>query len=150
MARGDVTIFDEFVLDLGKKVHDLPNDDLAVALVDDTITPTAADTSPTWSDYSANEVSGSGYTAGGESIGTITWTVGSGVVELAGDDVGWSITVGGPTDCRWGIIVNKDAASDQCIGFVDLGGTVSLEADDIDIEWNGGIIYRHTANATPA
>ena len=147
MARGDITIFDVFEYDKGIKIHDLTADDIAVAMVDSTITPTAADLTPTWSDYSPNEVSGAGYVAGGESIGNLAWATAAGKTTLSGDDVGWTINPSGPTDCRWGIIYNKDAASDQCLGFVDLGAVVSLQADNIDIEWGVDGIHEVEANA---
>ena len=146
MAQGDVTIFDEFENDKGTGVHDLPSDVLKVALVDSTITPTAADATPRWADYSANEVSGTNYTAGGETIGSVTWITAAGKTTLAGDDVGWVMHASGPTDARWGIIVNTSAASEQAIGFVDLGEVLSLQADHIDIEWGVGGIHEVETN----
>ena len=146
MARGTVTLFDEFLKDLGLEKHNLSSDTIKVALINSTTTPTAAQTTPTWSDFSANEVSGSGYTAGGETVGNIGWATADGVTSLTGDDVGWTINALGPTNCRWGIIVNTSAPSSELIGFVDLGDVVSLQADDITIEWTGGVVYKNTAN----
>ena len=150
MARGDVTIFDEFQKDLGTEVHDLSSDTIKVALVDSTITPAADDATPRWADYSANEVSGTNYVAGGKAVTTLTWGIVSGACELGGDDVGWTMHASGFTDARWAIIYNDTATNDEAIGFVDLGGVASLQLDDVDIEWNAGVIYRHTANAIAA
>lgn len=146
MARGETFLFNDFLKDLGAEVHTLASDVLKVALIDSVVTPDVTDTDPEWADYSTNEVSGTNYTAGGATIGTVTWTQTAGVTTLAGDDVGWTIHATGPTDARWGIIVNTSATNSECIGFVDLGGVVSLQADDIDIEWDGGNVVKLTAN----
>lgn len=150
MAKGDITIFEGFELDKGTGVHDLSSDTLKVALIDSTVTPTAADLTPTWSDYSANEVSGTNYTAGGETIGSVTWTIVANKPTLAGADVGWTIHASGPSDARWGIIYNDTAGSKNAIGFVDLGGVVSLQTDNIDIEFVDGEIHRVSPNAVAA
>jgi hypothetical protein len=147
MARGTVTVFNEFLKDMGNGVHDLSADAIKVAMIDNTTPPTAADPTPRWGDYSANEVSGgTSYVAGGATVGTKTWTNAGAVTKLAGDDVGWAMDASGPTDCWWGIVYNSDADNDEAIGFVELDGPVDLQADDIDIEWTGGALYTHTAN----
>lgn len=138
MARGDFTVFEELALNIGTESHNWSSDTLKLGLVDDTLTPTAADTTPTWSDYSANEVStGGGYAAGGVPLSGVTWTEADGVATL--DDTGnVSITqdAGGFTDAYWGILYNDTSATDQAIGFLDLGGPVSEAAGDITITWN--------------
>ena len=88
MARGDVTMFDEFLLELGKETHNLTSDTLKLGIVDNTITPLATQTTPTWSDFSTNEVATTGnYTANGETLTTVTWTLISGIPTLKADDV---------------------------------------------------------------
>jgi hypothetical protein len=146
MAQGTATMFDEFLKDLGTEVHNLPSDTIKAALVDNTITPTANYATPTWSDFSANEVSGSNYTAGGETLTGITWATAAGVTSLVANDVQWNIHASGPTDAYWLILVNTSAASSQCIGFMELDGPVSLQADNIIIEWPSGVVLKLTAN----
>lgn len=147
MAKGTVTIFEGFELDKGTGVHDLSSDTIKVALVDSTLTPLATILTPTWSDFSANECSGDNYTAGGETVGSVTWTLVANKPELGGDDVGWTIHATGPDDARWAIIYNDTAASKNAIGFVDFGEVVSLQADNIDVEWSGSVIHRVSPNA---
>lgn len=139
MAQGDVTIFQVFRLELGKETHDLSSDALYVGLVDDTLTPAEDDTTPTWSDYSANEVTtGTSYSANGVALTNITWAVdGNGDVKLDADNVTVAQDASGFTDARWAIIYNSDAASGEAIGFVDLGGAVSIQGGPLNINWDG-------------
>jgi hypothetical protein len=147
MAAGDLTVFEEFSLDIGKGVHDFTSDSLKLALIDDTLAPTAADATPTWSDYSANEVSGTGYTAGGATLSGVTYTEADGVAKL--DDTGnvtWSQNGAGPTDAYYAVLYNDDAASDQAICFIDLDGPVSLQDGDISVTWNASGILTVTVS----
>lgn len=48
MATGDVTWFDQALLDLGKKIHDLSTDVLKLGLVTSTVTPSATTADPRW------------------------------------------------------------------------------------------------------
>jgi len=153
MARGDFTVYEEFALTLGTESFNFSSDTLKLGIVDNTLTPTAAtpaadDTTPTWGDYSANEVStGGGYPAGGKTLTGVTWTEAGGVATL--DDTGnVSITqdAGGFTDGYWGILYNDTSATDQAIGFLDLGGPVSEAAGDITITWNASGILTVTVS----
>lgn len=126
MASGDFVLFEESVLDYGKGVHTLPTDTIKIALITSAITPTAADATPRWSDYSSAEVSGTGYVAGGTAIGNLTFTEAAGVATLDGDAVTWAQNGAGPTNCRWGIMYNDSAANKEALGYIDLGGVISL------------------------
>ena len=138
MAQGDFTVFDEFVLDIGKEVHELSSDTLKLGIVDDTITPTAGDATPVWGDYSGNEVSAAGgYVADGITLTGVTFTETGGTATL--DDTG-NISLAqdgsGFTDGYWGILYNSSAAGSNAIGFLDLGGPVSEQAGPVNINWN--------------
>lgn len=147
MATGDTTVFEEFALDIGSEKHNLPsgNDVIKIALVDATITPTAADATPTWSDYSANEVStAGGYTAGGETLASSDYTEVGGVGKLDGTDFALSQNGAGFTDAFWAIIYNSTEAGGAAIAFVELGGPVSEVAGPININWNAAGILTVT------
>ena len=146
MARGDVIVFDEAEFDAWRGVHTLPTDTLKLGIVDDTITPAKDQTSPTWSDFSANEVVATGnYTAGGETLTTVTFTMIAGIPTLKADDVNIGIHASGFIDGHWGIIFNS-SASDAAICAVDMGGPVSEQADDVDFEWTGGVVAEFPSN----
>lgn len=136
MARGDFTLFDEFALALGEEDHDFSLDTLKLGLVDDTITPTAADATPTWADYSANEVATTGgYTTNGETLTNVSFTEVDGVATLDADNISLEQNGSGFTDAYWGILYNDDS-NDAAIGFIDLDGPVSEQAGPIAINWN--------------
>ena len=146
MARGVFTLFQVFVADLGNAEHNLGSDTFKLGIVDDTITPTAADTTPAWGDYSANEVSADGnYTTGGVTI-PVSWgqTSGVGTFNDNSGDISWSLDASGFTNGYWGILYNDTNASDLAIGFLDLGGPVSEVSGPISITWNGSGIFTVT------
>lgn len=138
MARGDLTVFEEFTKTIGEKKIDFANDTIKVALIDNAATePAAAAETPTWSDFSGNECSGTGYTAGGETLSGVTWTEAAGTATL--DDTGnvtWSQNGAGPDDIYWAIVYSDTATNDDCICFIDMGGPVSLQDGDVSITWN--------------
>lgn len=141
MAQGTFTLFEEFRKTIADGSHDLDSDSFKVMLIDDTTIAVAATASPDSGDFT--EVSGTGYTAGGEAI-TCTYTEAAGVATFAvssGNTV-WSQNGAGPTDIEQAIIYNTShAGTNDAIGFIDMtadaGVTpISLQDGDITITWN--------------
>lgn len=141
MAAGDFTLFEEATKDVVNGVHDFTNDSIKIALITASSTPAAADATPRWSDYSANEVSGTGYTAGGTAIGNASVAEAGGTTTFDGDAVSWSQNGAGFTNARWGIVYNDTATNDEAIGFIDLGGTVSQQAGDVTLTPNASGVF---------
>lgn len=146
MAAGDFYLFNDFARQLGDKEHDFPSDQIMVALITSAITPTVSDTTPTWSDYSAAQVTGSNYTSGGKEITGRTWVETAGSAVLDGADLVWVQSVGGFTNARWGIVYNNTNAADIAIGFIDLGSDVDSTVDDVEIVWGATGILKHQVN----
>ena len=147
MATGDFTLFEEFADQIGEEGHKFDTDTLKLGIVDDTITPTAADATPTWSDYSANEVStAGGYTANGVTLSSVTWTESGGVATLDAADVSLSKNESGFTDAYWAILYNDTNAADMAIGFLEMGGPVSEAAGPVAINWNANGILTVTVS----
>ena len=150
MSRNDWVTFEEFSLDLANKVHNLGSDTFKVALIDNTDTePVAGTATPEWgASFSGNEVSGTGYSAGGTALtGTVT-SEADGVTTF--DDTGnvtWSQNGAGPTNIYWAILYNDSADSKECVGFLDMGGPVSLQDGDVSITWNASGILTVTVSA---
>jgi hypothetical protein len=142
MATGDVTLFEEFSEQLGTEQHNFSTDTLKLGLIDNMAPPTAADATPTWSDYSANEVgTGGGYPAGGITLASVTWSEAAGVATLDAANIALSQNASGFTDAYWGILYNDTNGTDMAIAFVELGGPVSEVAGPVNINWNaGGIV----------
>ena len=148
MARGDLTVFEEFSKQIGDSEHDFQSDVLKAGIVDATITPAASDASPTWGDYSANEVSSDGgYVAGGLTLASVTYTEVGGVATLDATDISIIQDASGFTDGYWVIIYNDTNGTDMAIAFVDLDGPVSEVAGPITISWNASGIA--TVTVTP-
>jgi hypothetical protein len=136
MAQGTLTMFNEFSKTLGDGTHDMDVDTFKLALI--TTIPSATLASPNLSDFT--EVSGAGYTAGGETLTGVTWTGdnSSGVASFKSTGtVQWAQNAGGPTDIMTGIIYNL-SASNAAICFIDFsdGGAISLRSGDIS--WSAG------------
>ena len=147
MARGDLLVFEEFALTIGSKKIDFTGDDFKVALIDDTVTPAASNATPTWSDYSDNEVSGTNYTAGGYTLTGDSYTEADGVATF--DDTGnvtWSQHGSGPDDIYYAIVYSDTSTDDDCVCFIDMGGPVSLVDGDVSITWNASGIFTVTVS----
>jgi hypothetical protein len=137
MAKGDVIVFQEAMLDLLKGVHgDLSSGTtLKLGIVDNTKVPVTNEATPRWGDFSANEVATTGnYTANGETLTTISVTMVSGVATITADDVVISEHASGFTDGYYGIVYNDTATNDEALWAIDLGGPESEQAGDVSIE----------------
>lgn len=135
MAQGTLTLFEEFSLNIGDGTHDLDADTFKLALI--TTLPTAAATTPALGDFT--EVSGTGYTAGGETL-TTTWTEAGGTSAFrhTGGTITWTQDGAGPTNIVAGLIYNDTNVGKEAICFIDFttdGGTTPISLQDGDITW---------------
>lgn len=137
MAAGDFTLFNEVVDQLGKEAHNFASDTLKLGIVDNTLTPLVNIATPTWSDYSTNEVStAGGYPADGIALTSVTYVHSVGTSTLDAANIAISQNASGFADGYWGILYNSSNATGMAIGFIDLGGPVSEVAGPIAINWN--------------
>jgi hypothetical protein len=145
MAAGDITLFAQFKLDVGNKVHSLnAADTIKLGIITSAVTPTATTADPRWgaggtTNFATNQVTpATSYVDGGPTVAT-TWTLVSNVPTLRAS--GGTLTIaqdaGGFTNGRWGILYNDTAAGNQCIGFVDFGGDKTIVSGPLEINWNG-------------
>lgn len=147
MAQGDLTLFNQYRLDLGKKVHDLSADAFKLGLITNSVTPAASTADPRWgasgsTNLSTNQVTAGGnYASGGPTIGSTTWTGTSGTSTFDGADISILQNASNPNNARWAPIYNNTAAGKQAIGFVDLGGVTDLTAGDFSITWNASGLH---------
>lgn len=120
----------------GSAVIDFNTDTIKVAVASSTYTP-----SPTTHDFFndvTNEVTGTGYTAGGAAIGSKTLTESSGTVTFDGADVTWSADASGFSNGRYGII-QKDtgtASTSPLFGYMDFLADKGNLGGDLTIQWN--------------
>ena len=140
MAQGDLVVFDEAKLALLNGTHDLDTHVIKCAVLDNTTTPAAGDTTPVLADYTQVGAAGT-YVTGGTTL-TISLTEAAGTVTFdATTNPTWAQDASNDVDAYWGLIYNDTAASDEAIAFVDLGGPVDMTAGDLTITWNASGIF---------
>ena len=146
MASGDVTVFDQFLQDMGRKVHQLETDVIKLGLITNAVTPTASTSDPRWgaggsTNFDTNEVTAGGnYAAEGPDIaGTYSQT--SGTATFDATDVSILQNASNPTNARWGIIYNSTSSGKECIAFIDLGSVRDLTTGNFSITWNPSGIF---------
>ncbi len=142
MATGDFIVFDEakaYLLDGGFEA----SDDIKCAVIDDTVTPSAASATPVLGDFTQVTASGT-YTTGGTSLGNL----GTLVTEASGTmtfdsstNPTWAADASNDTDAWWGIVYNDTDGTDRAIGFVELGGPVDMVAGSLTITWNSSGLF---------
>lgn len=155
MAQGTLKLFEEFADYIADGSHDFDADSFKVMLITQQVggtpTITAADATPDSADYT--EVTGTGYTAGGEALTTPTFTEAAGVATF--DDgaasITWSQNGAGPTNIKTALLYNTShVGTNDAIGYIDMtaDGTtaISLQAGDITITWGSSIF---TVTVTP-
>lgn len=81
-------IYNKFPLYLGDGTMDMDNDTFKVALLTSSYTPDA--THDTYSDLTNEVADGSGYSTGGTTLSTVTWTESSGTVTLSAANPSWT------------------------------------------------------------
>lgn len=152
MARGDLSVFNEFTIFLGEKLINLETDVIKLALIDAVVTPLIDTANPTWEvgssqDFDANEVATTGgYTAGGELVVGPELIRAVAVTTFDDDDSNISLAQNGSgfTDASWAIMYSDTAALKNAICFIDLGGPISEQAGPININFNASGILTIT------
>lgn len=145
MATGDLIVFEEakeYIIDGGFEAAD----DIKVAILDNTTTPTAAFATPALGDFTEVGTSGS-YSAGGISLGNLGTVVteAGGVMKFdSGTNPNWAQNGSNDVDAWWGLIYNDTDAGDRAIAFVELGGPVDMSAGDLTITWNASGLFTIT------
>ncbi|WP_330264663.1 hypothetical protein [Streptomyces griseorubiginosus] len=110
----------------------VPTDTIKIALVGPGYTPNR-NTQGAWSTVSPNEVSGTGYTAGGQALANKALSYASYKMKMDADDVTWT---GLTANVRWAVVYDDTATGKPLIGYVDLGETLSLSNEDFTIQFS--------------
>ncbi len=115
------------------------SDTIKVALLTSSYTPNQA-TDHVWSDISANEVSGTGYTAGGATLGSAAQSVTSHILSLAGANTAWATST---ITARYAAIYDT-SVSNKLLGYVNFGADVSSAGATFTIAWSSGNLLQVT------
>ena len=114
--------FDQFLVALASKKHNLASDTLKLALSN--TAPTQA-TDDTFSDIT-EIAAGNGYIAGGLTLDSVTVTVSSGVLTVDFANEVLTASGGSIGPFRYVVIYNDTATNDELIGYFDLGSSQTV------------------------
>ena len=149
MAAGDLTLFNDFVRALCEAEHDLADHTFKLALFNSTRAPVVTEASPVYS--TTNEVTGTGYTAGGATVSasmavSLSGAVADWDIGASGPHATWTQNASGPSDIRWGILYNDSHVSKAAVAFVVMGdgADISLVDGDISFTFNSTAIAKIT------
>lgn len=156
MAQGSLYLFNSLATALFEAKHHGDVHTFKFALVDDTLTLSAATVNPTWgaagTDLSANEVTGSGYTAGGIDIeGNFMQALATGTFDGVVNP-SWAQDAAGPENIKYGVIYNDSITNKECVCFVEMtsGGLVSLRTGLVSYTFNASGVLTIEVDNTAA
>lgn len=129
------------------KEIDWDTDTIKVALLASTYVPNQ-DTHDFWDDVSANEVTGTGYTAGGQALTTktLTYDAASNVVKFDAADTAWTNST---ITARYAVIYDDTpatAATKRLLALLDFGQDESSSNGTFQITWNANGIATITVS----
>lgn len=137
-------MYGNFLLKALNKEVDWDTDTIKVALVTSSYTPDQ-DAHDYWNDVSANEASGTGYTAGGATLGTktITYTGASNKITLDAADTSWTSST---ITARYAVIYDSTGTSSTSVllGYIDFGQDESSSNGTFTISYNASGIFEIT------
>jgi len=142
MAAGDITIFHQFKVDLGNKLHDLDSDTWKVGFITSAVTPAAADAAPHWggtgtTNFSTSQVTpGGNYATGGPALTTVGFANSAGTVSWKADKISIAQHASNPTNARWGILYNSTDANKRAAAILDFGAAIDLTAGPFEFRFN--------------
>jgi hypothetical protein len=138
------TIYNRFFNDIMKGEMDLDaSDSIKVGLLKSAYT--IDKDHDVWTDVSANEVAGAGYSAGGKALTTPTVTQDDANDRAYFDaaDITWaSATLTGVNAPRYAIVYNDTHATDDLICVIDFGADKPCDGGDFEILWDATGIVR--------
>ena len=138
-------VYGEFIAALATKSVNLSSDAIKVMLVTSSYTPAQA-TDQYASTPQAYEISGTGYTAGGVALSSVTIADTTDVWTLSAANAVWTTAT---FTARYAIVYDSSPgsyASDPLIGYVDFGGNQSPSGVTFTIAWASGIVLQFTAS----
>lgn len=138
-------VYNQFKSEVMKGTYNLDNggDTLKCGLLDNTATPSESSTG--WSGVSGDEVSGTGYTAGGETLSSqaITQDDTNNYGVFDAGDVSWT---NASFTARYAVIYDDTPTTpaDPLICLIDFGSDKTVTSGTFTITWDGDGIMRIT------
>ena len=127
------TIYNRFFANLMNKEVDLEADTIKVALL--TSSYTINKDHNTWAEVSANEVSGTGYTAGGATLAnkSVTQDDTNDQATFDADDVTWSSST---ITARYAVLYDNTLTNDDLLAIFDFGSDQSSSNGDFTLQFS--------------
>lgn len=137
------TKINDFVEDLGDKVHNLSSDQLVVALSN--TAPASESSNPTadGNGVLANVTQITYTNLSSRNITTTSWSVSSGTAKLVLADLTLSASGGTVGPFRYAYLYNDTATNDELIGVYDYGSAITLQDGDdtvLDFDATNGVL----------
>jgi hypothetical protein len=138
-------LYGQFLQQALNKEIDWDTDTIKVALLSNAYTPDQ-DAHNYFDDVVANEVTGTGYTQGGNTLAnkTNTYNSATNVIVLDADDTTWSSST---ITARYAVVYDASPATNATrplIGYVDFGSDQSSSNGNFTITWDATGIVRIT------
>ena len=137
-------LYGNFLVKSLNKEVDFDSDTIKVALLTSSYTPDQ-DAHDYFNDVSSNEVSGTGYTAGGNTLAskTVTYDSANNVIILDAADTTWASST---ITARYAVVYDSTgtASTSALIGYVDFGSDQSSTNGNFTITWDSTGIVRIT------
>lgn len=135
-----VAPYKEFIMGLGRGDFDFTADTFKLMLLSDAHTP-AVDTDDFVDDVVAEEITGTGYTAGGFALSTLTWTYDAGT--RAGTFGAAALDITDATfSARYAVIYKSTGsnATSRLVVIIDFGGLRTYAAEDFQYTFTSGVV----------
>ena len=139
MASGVYGVTHRDIWDASQLAVNTSSDTIKYALVTDAETPDF-DADDFYADFSANEVSGTGYTAEGATLASITFLNASGFLSFDAADTSWTTST--ITNARGGITHDDTLASGPLLHAVTFGADFSTVAGTFLVTHNASGLWR--------
>lgn len=143
-----ITFYNSFRKYLGDGTVDLDTHTFKVLLTSSSYTPSA--TTHTVKADVTNELStANGYTAGGATLGTVTWSQSGGTVTFDAADTAWTAS-GGSITARYAVIYDDTPTSpaDPLVAYILLDTTpadvTATDGNTLTLQWNASGIFTLT------
>ena len=144
MASGlyAITFLNALKNDLAVDLDDTTADRFKVMLVTSSYTPDFG-AHDFYADVT-NEVVGTGYSAGGESLSSVTLTQSAGTITFDADDVTWTSST---ITARGAVVYDNTLTDEPLICYIDFGADKSSSSGDFVLSFNASGIF--TLDLTP-
>lgn len=135
-------LYGGFMESLANKQINLYSDTFNVMLLGSGYTP--SDAHRYQSDIAAQEITGTGYTAGGQALSGVQTSYSSNTLTFTASNISWDEST---ISAQYAVIVDVTpgaAASNPLIGYVNFGQLVSDTDGTFEIDWNAAGIFQIT------